>query len=288
MNHPYLVHHFLENSAARLPDKVALICGDQRLSYQQINQLSNQLTSSLIDLGINRQDRVIILLDNSAEAVIALFGILKAGAIFVMLNPAMKAKKLNYIIQDSGACAIITHTTKTKIIKDAVIDAPELNHIIWCTPAGVNKIPTCNKQLATNKQQPIKNQHATRNTQHASSHSWKELLSKPPSLPEADHHKSNIDRSSRLFCGASQLPAVIIDLDLATIIYTSGSTGEPKGVMSAHYNVVAAASSIATYLENVEDDIILSALPLSFDYGLYQILMAFLFGGTVVLEKSFV
>jgi acyl-CoA synthetase (AMP-forming)/AMP-acid ligase II len=58
--------------------------------------------------------------------------------------------------------------------------------------------------------------------------------------------------------------------------------------MSAHYNVVAAATSIATYLENVEDDIILSALPLSFDYGLYQILMAFLFGGTVVLEKSFV
>ena len=58
--------------------------------------------------------------------------------------------------------------------------------------------------------------------------------------------------------------------------------------MSAHCNVVAAATSIATYLENVEDDIILSALPLSFDYGLYQILMAFLFGGTVVLEKSFV
>jgi acyl-CoA synthetase (AMP-forming)/AMP-acid ligase II len=79
-----------------------------------------------------------------------------------------------------------------------------------------------------------------------------------------------------------------IDLDLATIIYTSGSTGEPKGVMSAHYNVVAAATSIATYLENVEDDIILSALPLSFDYGLYQILMGFRFGGTVVLEKSFV
>jgi long-chain acyl-CoA synthetase len=79
-----------------------------------------------------------------------------------------------------------------------------------------------------------------------------------------------------------------VDLDLATIIYTSGSTGEPKGVMSAHYNVVAAARSISTYLENVENDIILSALPLSFDYGLYQVLMAFLFGGTLILEKSFV
>jgi len=79
----------------------------------------------------------------------------------------------------------------------------------------------------------------------------------------------------------------VIDVDLATIIYTSGSTGDPKGVMSAHYNVVAAARSITTYLENVEDDILLNTLPLAFDYGLYQLLMAFLFGGTLVLEKSF-
>jgi acyl-CoA synthetase (AMP-forming)/AMP-acid ligase II len=78
-----------------------------------------------------------------------------------------------------------------------------------------------------------------------------------------------------------------LDLDLATIIYTSGSTGEPKGVMSAHYNVLAATRSIAAYLKNVEDDIILNALPLSFDYGLYQVLMAAFFGGTVILEKSF-
>src|SRR5262249_36981590 len=48
-----------------------------------------------------------------------------------------------------------------------------------------------------------------------------------------------------------------------------------------------AASSITTYLENVPDDIILSVLPLSFDYGLYQLLMSVKFGGTLILEKSF-
>lgn len=78
-----------------------------------------------------------------------------------------------------------------------------------------------------------------------------------------------------------------IDLDLAYIIYTSGSTGEPKGVMMTHANVLAAARAIVQYLENREDDILLDVLPLSFDYGLYQVLMAFLFGGTVVLEKNF-
>ena len=78
-----------------------------------------------------------------------------------------------------------------------------------------------------------------------------------------------------------------IDVDMATIIYTSGSTGEPKGVVSTHYNMVSAAHSITTYLKNEENDIILSALPLSFDYGLYQVIMAALFGGTLVLERSF-
>jgi acyl-CoA synthetase (AMP-forming)/AMP-acid ligase II len=78
-----------------------------------------------------------------------------------------------------------------------------------------------------------------------------------------------------------------VDVDLACLIYTSGSTGDPKGVMSDHSNVVFAASSIIEYLGNVETDIVIGLLPLSFDYGLYQLLMVFKFGGTLVLEKGF-
>ncbi len=78
-----------------------------------------------------------------------------------------------------------------------------------------------------------------------------------------------------------------IDLDLAMIVYTSGSTGFPKGVMMTHQNVVAAASSITAYLESAADDVVLSVLPLAFDYGLYQALMCAKVGATLVLEKSF-
>jgi amino acid adenylation domain-containing protein len=78
-----------------------------------------------------------------------------------------------------------------------------------------------------------------------------------------------------------------IDVDLAALIYTSGSTGEPKGVMLTHRNMLAAATSITSYLENVEDDVILGVLPLSFDYGLYQMIMAFRMGARLVLERSF-
>lgn len=79
-----------------------------------------------------------------------------------------------------------------------------------------------------------------------------------------------------------------IDVDLAALIYTSGSTGLPKGVMATHLNMVTAATSITTYLENVPEDIIVNVLPLSFDYGLYQVLMAFKIGATLVLERGFV
>jgi amino acid adenylation domain-containing protein len=82
-------------------------------------------------------------------------------------------------------------------------------------------------------------------------------------------------------------PIAGIDLDLAMIIYTSGSTGFPKGVMMTHANIEAAAASITTYLENTADDVILNVLPISFDYGLYQLLMAVKLGATLVLEKSF-
>lgn len=78
-----------------------------------------------------------------------------------------------------------------------------------------------------------------------------------------------------------------IDVDLAMLIYTSGSTGRPKGVMMNHRNIEAAATSITTYVENRDDDVILCVLPLAFDYGLYQLLMAIKTGATLVLEKSF-
>ena len=86
---------------------------------------------------------------------------------------------------------------------------------------------------------------------------------------------------------AQRLPHINIDLDLACLIYTSGSTGEPKGVMSDHSNVDFAASSIIQYLGNTEDDVVIDMLPLSFDYGLYQLLMVFKFGGRLILDQGF-
>lgn len=79
----------------------------------------------------------------------------------------------------------------------------------------------------------------------------------------------------------------LIDHDLAAIIYTSGSTGEPKGVMLSHRNITNTAWAISTYLGNSPDDVVICVLPLSFDYGLYQVITGARVGFAVVLEKAF-
>ena len=74
-----------------------------------------------------------------------------------------------------------------------------------------------------------------------------------------------------------------VDLDMAAILYTSGSTGKPKGVVLSHRNLIVGAESVSSYLENTADDVILSALPLSFDAGFSQLTTAFAVGAHVIL-----
>lgn len=82
---------------------------------------------------------------------------------------------------------------------------------------------------------------------------------------------------------ARREPHRVIDADMTAILYTSGSTGMPKGVVLSHRNMVAGAKSVAEYLRNNPDDVILSVLPLSFDAGLSQLTTGFWSGARVVL-----
>ena len=102
-----------------------------------------------------------------------------------------------------------------------------------------------------------------------------------PALPAA------ADFAHCLKTGPFSTDLALCDDDLATIIYTSGSTGDPKGVMMGHDNIDAATAAIVTYLGNGESDVILNVLPLSFGYGLTQLLTGVRVGATLVLEKSF-
>jgi long-chain acyl-CoA synthetase len=96
-------------------------------------------------------------------------------------------------------------------------------------------------------------------------------------------------RLSTDFDGPADAPAlehVSIDQDLAALIYTSGTTGKPKGVMLTHHNMVSAWNSVQAYLGLRADDVIVLALPPTFSYGLYNLLMGLGLGASVVLERA--
>ena len=87
---PTLVHDWLSRSARRFPDKIALVFGEQRWTYKALDKHSDHLAAALVDAGVRRQDRVAILLENSSETVISLYGILKAGGVFIILAGRVK------------------------------------------------------------------------------------------------------------------------------------------------------------------------------------------------------
>jgi acyl-CoA ligase (AMP-forming) (exosortase A-associated) len=104
------------------------------------------------------------------------------------------------------------------------------------------------------------------------------------SEPERDTYQTHA--WSKLVRGGAELPnsnRTSIDVDMAAILYTSGSTGKPKGVVLSHRNLIVGAESVSSYLKNTADDVILSALPLSFDAGFSQLTTAFAVGAHVIL-----
>ncbi|BEL08489.1 acyl-CoA ligase (AMP-forming), exosortase A system-associated [Actinoplanes sichuanensis] len=86
-----------------------------------------------------------------------------------------------------------------------------------------------------------------------------------------------------LLTGGDLPESPAIDVDMAAILYTSGSTGKPKGVVLSHRNMLAGAESVSSYLRMTPDDVVLAALPLSFDAGFSQLTTSFAVGAHVVL-----
>ena len=126
-----LVHHFLIESATRDRDGLALRCDDQMLTYEQLDAASSGFAVELQRSGVQRGDRVVMLLENSAELVIAIFGTLKAGAVFVVLNPTTKAKKLAYVLDDCGARVLVTQSALARTVGDVESQVRSLPTVIW-------------------------------------------------------------------------------------------------------------------------------------------------------------
>ncbi|QDT95999.1 class I adenylate-forming enzyme family protein [Gimesia aquarii] len=243
-----LLQSFLEHSAQLDPNKIALIVDQRRCTYLEIEQQSNRLAHALLQRGLKRGDRVAIHLENTLEATVAVFAVLKAGGVFVMVNPTTKIDKLTYVLNNCQAHALIIPDKKRNTLFEHSDLLPHLKTVITVGSDSEHKVDN--------------------DLQTPQFELWTQLQAEFADCITPPH-------------------ITAISIDLAALVYTSGSTGNPKGVMLTHLNMTSAARSITTYLMNESNDIILNVLPLSFDYGLYQLLMAFRVGATLVLEKSF-
>ena len=182
------VEEFLENSARQYPNKVALIVGEERLTYRQIDEESeDRLAHALIAAGVVRGDRVVTFLPYSALAVFAICATLKAGAVFVVLNPTTKPDKLTYILSNCRASRD-DHLQWWKAFFRSDLAGRRGHIFVPCSCWSASEVQNC---------------YALRSV-------GKSLIP----VEEVRQDKRNIQPPSKK----------CINIDLAALIYTSGST----------------------------------------------------------------
>ena len=102
------VHGLFEEQVRRTPDAIAVVSGDQQLSYDELNRAANQLARHLRRLGAGPEVLVGICLERSIDLLTGVYGILKAGAAYVPLDPTYPADRLALMVEDSGCPILVT------------------------------------------------------------------------------------------------------------------------------------------------------------------------------------
>ena len=245
---------FLETSARRYPDKPAVIYYGKKISYRELWEAVERTAAALYGLGVRKGDRVALYLQNTPHFIIGYFGILRANAVVVPINPMLTEHELKVLLNDSSSVAMIT----TSDIYDRV-----------------QKI-----QAETSLREVFVGEYS-------------DYLPEQPELPvpEAMLNKTALGGSARrwletlsLYQPAASPPVEVTADNMSMLPYTSGSTGIPKGCIHTHATVVSNAVSSAIWHNMVSSCKALSTLPFFHVTGLIHSLLAPVYaGGTVVL-----
>ena len=246
----------LEQHTRRRPDAEALVCGEKRLTYAQLNAWANQIANALAASGIRRGDHVALLCPNLPYFPAIYFGILKAGATVVPLNVLLKPREIAYHLRDSDAKAMFCFqgTAELPMAESA--------------KAAMAVVPAC-KTL---------------------------ILLPNPSIPLAPalEDGSDLIPLARFIGGQSPLFETVATRpdDTAVILYTSGTTGQPKGAELTHLNMVVNGMVSAELCAGSHDETGRHAtaitLPLFHATAQTAQMLAYLhLGGTLVLLPRF-
>ncbi|UVL32510.1 amino acid adenylation domain-containing protein [Pseudomonas sp. B21-041] len=141
------LHGLFEAQVQRTPQAVAVVAGDQALSYTQLNERANRLARHLLSLGVQVDSRVAICVERSLEMVIGLLAINKAGAAYVPLDPAYPAERLAYMLEDSAPAVVLVHGATRTLLGEFSAPVIDLDQNTWQSLSADNpQIPALTPQ----------------------------------------------------------------------------------------------------------------------------------------------
>ncbi|MEV0724253.1 long-chain fatty acid--CoA ligase [Micromonospora purpureochromogenes] len=238
----------LEGTAERVPGREAVVLGDTRLSYAQLDGAANQVANLLVESGIRPGDRVALSCPNLPYFPIVYYGILKAGAVVVPLNVLLKAGEIAYHLRDSGAKAYFCFEGTPELPMGAEG---------W---RGFGRADECGRFF---------------------------LMTADPQAPSPIDGATTLG-SALAGKAPRFETVVTEATDTAVILYTSGTTGQPKGAELTHANMVMNALTCWRLFGAADEDVHLVTLPLFHSFGQTVQMNAGLYGGaTLVLLPRF-
>lgn len=237
------VHHFLEGNARRYPTGPATIFYDSMLTYSELDALANQIAHALLRMGVQKGDRVALLLPNSPQFVAGFFGTLKAGAIVVATNPLYTARELRRQLGDAGATTIITlsklYPTVQEIVPDTQIENVVVTNIKEYMPFVLRTLFTLFREKKDGHRVEL-------SPDHIWFQDW--VDGQPSRAPEVD----------------------VTPDDVAIYQYTGGTTGISKGAVAPHKALVADTLQIDAWISEAREgeETYMAVLPFFHVYGM--------------------
>ncbi|GAB7107308.1 hypothetical protein JCM4814A_56220 [Streptomyces phaeofaciens JCM 4814] len=247
--------HALRRSAAEAPDRTCLAYFDGRLGYREVDELSDSVAGHLAARGLERGDRVAILLQNSPLFVLALLGAWKAGATVVPVNPMYKSGEVAHVLRDGEVAALIcSDLAWESYLRETAADSPV--RIV---------LTACELDFQTRGDARVLN------------------VERLPRTEDTDDLAA-VARAGRP-APADRDPA---PADIALISYTSGTSGTPKGATNTHANIMVNAERQRTGLRLPEAPVYYALAPLFHITGMVCQLGACVnSAGTLVLTYRF-